>query len=144
MHNQEVNLEFIIKNCSRRRELLGNPKILFGNALGKHSSNLNTNHFAGAQAIALLSAFTAKLEEDRQRRSAEKAALNAKLRETHALNIRLAIIAREKRESARRAAARRAREKARRKKAATNPLQALWDANGAAIYGANKVSSQKN
>ena len=34
VHNQEVNLEFIIKNCSRRRELLGNPKILFGNALG--------------------------------------------------------------------------------------------------------------
>ena len=28
VHNQEVNLEFIIKNCSRRRELLGNPKIL--------------------------------------------------------------------------------------------------------------------
>jgi len=69
--------------------------------------------------------------------------LNAKLQETHALNVRLAIIAREKRESARRAAARRAREKASRKKAATNPLKALWDANGAAIYEANKAFKTK-
>ena len=41
-----------------------------------------------------MSAFAAKMEEDRQRREAEKTALNAKLRETHALNVRLAIIAR--------------------------------------------------
>ena len=55
----------------------------------------------------------------------------------------MAIIAREKREAARRAAAERAREKASRKKAATNPLQALWDANGAAIYEANQAFKTK-
>ena len=86
---------------------------------------------------------SAKMEEARQRREAEKARLNKKLQEVHALNIRLAIIAREKREAARRAAARRAREKASRKKAAVNPLQALWDANGAAIYEANQAFKTK-
>ena len=55
----------------------------------------------------------------------------------------MAIIAREKREAARRAAAERAHEKASRKKAAVNPLQALWDANGAAIYAANQAFKTK-
>ena len=94
------------------------------------------NVFEGAQAAALMSAFTAKMEEDRQRRIAEKALAAEEAEKQNILNYqavqrRIQEIARAREE------ARRRREEAKRK-AAVNPLQALWDANGAAIYAANQ------
>ncbi len=95
------------------------------------------NVFDGAQATALMSAFTAKMEEERQRRIAEKAkraeeAERQNVLHYQAVQERIRQIARAREE------ARRRREEAKRK-AAVNPLQALWDANGAAIYEANQA-----
>ncbi|RLE45142.1 hypothetical protein DRJ25_06050, partial [Candidatus Woesearchaeota archaeon] len=87
--------------------------------------------------IALAGAFTAKMEEDRQRRIAEKARKAAEAERLNILNYqavqeRIREIARAREE------AKRKREEARRKKASRHPLQDLWDRNGAAIYDANQ------
>jgi len=77
------------------------------------------------------------LEEERQRRAAEKARKAAEIERLNILNDqavqeRIRQIARAREE------AKRARQEAKKKKNTRHPLQDLWDRNGAAIYEANK------
>ena len=119
-------------------------KVKFGSAPKEAKKAIvSPNVFVGAQATALLGAFTAKLEEDRQRRTAEKARKAAEMERLNILNYqavqeRIREIARAREE------AKRKREEARRKKAARHPLQDLWDRNGAAIYDANQDFKKKH